>query len=110
MIRGYTLALAVLLAACGNKTFQSLCAAQVPAPAACNTACNPMPGAQTNCPSGYHCSADGKCDLFCSQSGGECGGGYACTADGYCVKTGSGPDSGPPTDTNCPAIHFSATP
>src|SRR5262249_30175580 len=66
----------LLAAACGTKPFESLCKAEVPPPAACNTACNPMPGAQNSCPGGYHCSGDGKCDLQCTTSGNECGNGY----------------------------------
>src|SRR5215470_11926285 len=92
---------------CGHKTFESLCAAQVPPPAACNTACSPTPGAGNTCPSGYHCSADGKCDLVCTAGGNECGDGYFCTADGYCVGNGNNP---PPVDSSCPQVHFQAKP
>ena len=80
----------MLTAACGDKSFESLCANQVPPPAACNTACNPAPGAQNDCPSGYHCSADGKCDILCTQAGNECGDGYSCTPDGRCVSGDGG--------------------
>jgi len=54
------------------------------------TACDPSPGAQNNCPSGYHCTADGKCDALCTPGGNECGDGYVCTPDGNCDPTGSG--------------------
>jgi hypothetical protein len=101
--------LTLLLAACGDKKFESLCANQVPPPAACNTPCDPAPGAPTECPAGFHCSADGKCDTFCTQGGNECGDGYSCTADGFCVSNGNG-SGDPPIDSDCPAVHVSATP
>lgn len=108
MIRGFLLGLVIVTAACGQKSNASLCVAQVPPPAACNVDCDPAPGAQNSCPAGYHCSPDGKCDLFCLPGGSECGNGYSCTADGRCVKGDVPPlDAGP--DTNCPAIEFSAT-
>lgn len=93
-----------LAAGCGDKTFPSLCAAAVPAPAGCNTACDPTPGAQTSCPVGYHCSADGKCDLQCTLTGGECGNDYSCTPDGFCIKTGGGGSNQP--DAPCPGLRF----
>jgi hypothetical protein len=49
------------------------------------TACDSSKDAATTCPGGYHCRADGTCDAYCSQSGGECGDGYRCTPDGRCV-------------------------
>ena len=92
---------------CGPKEFGSLCT-EVPAPPACETACDPLPGAANSCPAGFHCAADGKCDAQCTQFGNECGEGYACTADGYCIDD-SGPGmSGP--DANCPAINFTPMP
>ncbi|HEY6178780.1 MAG TPA: vWA domain-containing protein [Kofleriaceae bacterium] len=91
---------------CGAKTFESLCAGKVPAPAGCNTPCDPAPGAINNCISGFHCSPDGKCDAVCTLTGGQCGDGYACTADGHCVQNGN-PGTDP--DMNCPAVHFTAT-
>jgi hypothetical protein len=107
MIRGFLIGLVVLLAACGNKTFESLCTAQIPPPAGCDTACNPSQVA--SCPAGYHCSSGGKCDLFCTATGNECGDGYRCTADGNCAKTdGPGSGSGEP-DAACPALHFTPT-
>jgi hypothetical protein len=66
-----------------------------------------MPGAPISCPGGYHCSADGKCDLFCTRTGNECGDGYSCTADGFCVKNGGGGSNEP--DASCPALHFTPT-
>lgn len=98
------LGLAVLLAACGNKTFESLCVAQVPAPAACATACTPA-GA-SSCPGGFHCATGGTCDLFCTQTGNECGDGYSCTADGFCIKNGGGGSGSNEPDASCPALHF----
>jgi hypothetical protein len=91
MPRAIIFGLVLLTTACGNKSFESLCANQVPPPAACNTACDPAPGAQHNCPAGYHCSAGGKCDTLCTPTGNECGDGYSCTPDGYCVsRNGNG--------------------
>jgi hypothetical protein len=96
----------VLVAACGGKkTFDSVCANQVPPPAACNTSCDPAAGSTTACPSGYHCNAGGKCDAVCTPGGTECGSGFACTADGYCVDDGSG--GGGDVDA-CPSVHFTA--
>ena len=95
-------------AACGGHNgIGSLCD-QVPAPAACQTACDPTPGAVNSCPLGYHCNPQGTCDLQCTSNGGQCGNGYACTADGYCMNTGSN-GSGMP-DANCPAVHFAPMP
>lgn len=100
--------LALLTGACGKKTFDSLCATQVPPPANCNTPCDPAPGAANDCEVGLHCNADGKCDLQCTQGGGECGEGYNCTNDGFCVSDGSGSD-GPIIDAmDCPAVHVTA--
>jgi hypothetical protein len=79
----------------------------VPPPAACNTSCNPAPGSPSACPSGFHCSADSKCDISCTQAGGECGTGFVCTADGTCISDGV--DAGVIIDApDCPAIHFTA--
>jgi hypothetical protein len=81
------LGLALATVACGNgKTFPSLCDNQVPPPAACMIGCNPAPGAVNACPSGYFCSADGKCDAQCTLAGGQCGDGNSCTSDGHCVS------------------------
>jgi hypothetical protein len=94
-------------AACGSKNpGQDLCK-QIPAPAACMTQCDPSPGAQTSCPTGYHCTPDGTCDALCTPNGNQCGAGYTCTMDGQCMGTGSG---GPPLmDADCPSVHFSPT-
>jgi hypothetical protein len=91
---------------CGPKNADSLCN-QVPAPAACATACDPTPGAVNTCPSGYHCSPDGKCDLQCTQGGGECPEGDSCSTDGYCNQGSNQP---PDVDADCPAVHFTPTP
>ena len=74
-------------AACGGNgpSGVSVCENQVPPPAACQTACDPSPGAPTTCPGGYHCTEDGKCDAVCTQGGNECGDGYRCTPDGRCA-------------------------
>jgi hypothetical protein len=93
---------------CGPKEFGSLCDDPSNAPATCNTACDPLPGAANTCPSGWHCSADGFCDAQCTQGGSECGDGYTCTADGACVGDDDPGMSGP--DANCPAINFTPMP
>ena len=86
-----SLGLALAAMACGgNKTFPSLCANQVPPPAACATRCDNAPGAANTCPAGYYCSADGKCDAQCTLTGGQCGDGYSCTGDGRCVMGDGG--------------------
>jgi hypothetical protein len=109
MKRAVLLGLVLVVTACGNKAFQSLCANQVPPPAACATACDPSPGALNSCPAGYHCSADGKCDTLCTPTGNQCGDGYSCTLDGYCQSGGNGSNEPPPVDASCPAVHFAAT-
>ena len=93
----------VLVVGCGHTNPGSLCD-QIPAPPACMQACDPQPGAPNTCPSGYHCSPDGKCDAFCTPGGNQCGDGYTCTNDGSCVGNGSGSGMGP--DADCPAVHF----
>lgn len=86
-----SLGLALAAMACGsNKTFPSLCANQVPPPAACATRCDNAPSAPNTCPAGYFCSADGKCDAQCTLTGGQCGDGYSCTSDGRCVMGNGG--------------------
>jgi hypothetical protein len=81
-----SLGLALAAMGCGGKTFPSLCAAQVPAPMGCNATCDAAPAAPNSCPSGYYCSGDAKCNIQCTQGGGECGDGYGCTLDGRCVQ------------------------
>ncbi len=94
-MRGTLLSSAVfsiaVLAACGSNhnAGQSVCDNVVPAPAACMQACDPSPGAANTCPSGYHCTPDGKCDAVCTTGGGECGDGYTCTSDGQCQQIGA---------------------
>ncbi len=107
MNRLYAALFVATVAGCGPKNFDSLCN-QVPAPAACQQACDPTPGAPDTCPGGYHCSPDGTCDLQCTQGGGECGDGYVCSSDGYCNQDGTG--SAPDIDADCPAVHFTPTP
>jgi hypothetical protein len=76
----------LLCVACGGGSRgQSVCDNVVPAPLACMTSCDPAPNAAATCAGGYHCTADGTCDAFCTASGGECGDGYRCTPDGRCV-------------------------
>jgi hypothetical protein len=107
----FVLGLVLFTAACGgNKNpaggGESLCADQVPPPAACNTPCDPVSGA-ADCPDGFHCSPDGKCDTQCTATGNECGSGNTCTFDGLCQQ---GDDPGPPpVDADCPAVHFAPT-
>jgi hypothetical protein len=73
----------------GGKHGESICDNQVPPPAACMTTCDPTPGAANTCPSGYHCTPDGKCDAECTPNGGECGDGYHCTSDQPAALTGA---------------------
>jgi hypothetical protein len=106
MNRLYAVLLGVSAAACGGKSFGSLCD-QIPPPAACMEACDPQPGAPNTCTPGYHCSPDGHCDAQCLAGGDQCGEGYTCTADGFCQGgTGGGSD----VDANCPAVHFAPMP
>ena len=107
MTRVLFLGFVLLATACGSKSFESLCANQVPTPA-CNTPCTTAPGS-TDCPGGYHCSTQGKCDQFCTAGGGQCGDGYTCTSDGFCASSGSGGSGTPEPDANCPAVHATAT-
>jgi hypothetical protein len=104
----FAFAAGLTLVACGPKDFGSVCS-EVPAPAACMTACDPTPGAASTCVAGFHCSADGKCDAQCTVGGGQCGSGYMCTTDGYCVDDGSGSGGNGP-DASCPAINFTPMP
>lgn len=103
----FAFAATLTLAACGAKQFGSVCS-EVPPPEACQTACDPTPGAATSCPLGFHCSADGKCDAQCTPGGDQCGDGYTCTDSGYCVDN-QGPGSNGP-DASCPAITFTPMP
>jgi hypothetical protein len=108
MIRACIVVLVLLIVACGQKQPAGMCANQVPAPEACNTPCDPSPGAPDMCPDGYHCTPDGKCDALCTPGGTECGNGFVCTDDGRCEPDGGG-GSGDPPDA-CPAVQFTATP
>lgn len=85
MTRALLLGFVLLTAACGDKSFESICANQVPPPTACNTACDPSPTAGNSCPAGYHCTPGGKCDAVCTATGNQCGDGYTCTDDGQCM-------------------------
>lgn len=97
-----------LATGCGAKQFNSLCN-DVSAPAACNTPCDPLPGAPNTCPGGFYCNEDGKCDIQCTPAGNECGDGYVCTPDGRCMDDGSGSNN-PFPDADCPAINFTPMP
>lgn len=68
-------------------------------------ACNPNPSAADNCPGGFHCSGDGKCDIQCTATGGQCGTDYSCTPDGRCVQ---GPNGGGGDVDACPSAHVTA--
>jgi len=103
----FAFAATLTLAACGAKQFGSVCS-EVPPPEACQTACDPTPGAASSCPLGFHCSEDGKCDAQCTPGGDQCGDGYTCTDTGYCVDN-QGPGSNGP-DASCPAITFTPMP
>lgn len=107
MIRPSVAFALLLTAGCGSKTFASLCDI-VPAPEACQTACDPSPAAPSSCPAGYFCAADGQCDIQCTINGGQCGDGYACTDEGRCVDDSEAPQNGP--DANCPAVNFTPMP
>lgn len=99
----------MLATACGTKKTpgESLCVAMVPPPAACSTTCDPALGSPNACPGGFHCTADGKCDISCTQTGNECGTGFMCTAAGSCISDGV--DAGVIIDAPaCPAVHLTA--
>jgi hypothetical protein len=106
MNRLYAAVFVAAITGCGPKNPESLCNT-VPAPAACQQACDPTPGAANTCPGGYHCSPDGTCDLQCTQGGGECPEGFTCSTDGYCNNDETHP---PDVDANCPAVHFTPVP
>lgn len=106
MNRLYAVMFAATVAGCGPKNPESLCN-QTPAPTACQTVCDPQPGAPNTCPTGYHCSPGGMCDLQCTQGGGQCPDGQSCSTDGYCNVDGTNPID---VDANCPAVHFTPTP
>jgi hypothetical protein len=72
------------LAACGSKTFPSICTVQ-PAPTACSQKCTP--GGADTCPNGFYCDSNGNCDAQCTQMGSQCGSGYQCAPDGQCQST-----------------------
>jgi hypothetical protein len=108
MIRAcLALVLALTVAACGPKTFDSLCTA-IPTPEGCGKPCDPAPGAANTCDTGYYCSPDGACDIQCTLGGTQCGDDYACTTDGRCVEDHDPGMNGP--DANCPAVNFTPMP
>jgi hypothetical protein len=110
MTRSLVVVLALLATACGHKQPAGMCADQVPLPVGCEVTCDPAPGAPNSCPSGYHCTPDGKCDKSCTPTGGECGVGFLCTSDGSCFSDGNGSGDPPIDAADCPAVHFAATP
>jgi hypothetical protein len=98
-----------MIAGCGSKTNPgSVCnSVGLSASAVCSETCDP--NGANSCPSGYHCTGDGKCDAQCTQDGTfPCPDGYTCTADGTCQSDGS--NGGTPDAPVCPAIHFTAMP
>lgn len=93
--------------ACGDQRARTPCE-QVPTPAECKQACDPLPGAPNTCPAGFHCSPDGLCTAQCTAGGNQCGDNYVCTPDGSCESKDNGShDAGP--DAPCPAVHFAPT-
>jgi hypothetical protein len=85
MLRSLVLSCAVVaLAACGSKTFPSVCTEQPP-PSACSQTC--MSGGSNTCPDGFHCNSNGNCDAECLAGGSQCGSGYVCTPTGTCEST-----------------------
>ena len=103
MTRALYLGLALLAAACGDKSPESICSNQVPPPAACMTACNPAPTAANSCPTGFHCSPEGKCDASCTAAGGQCGDNSTCTDDGRCIDVNT-----PCTGLQCAVVDCAA--
>jgi hypothetical protein len=100
---------AALLAGCGPRgSLPGSKCDDANAPEECRVACDPRPGAPQVCAGGYHCSADGFCDQWCTPGSSECGAGYECTDDGRCVDDGVIGPSGP--DAACPNIVFNPTP
>jgi hypothetical protein len=74
-----------VLAACGGDTHGADVCLEDPPPAACETVCDPSPGAPQICQQGFHCGDDMHCTADCTVGGGECGSGYRCTGDGRCL-------------------------
>jgi hypothetical protein len=109
MTRALLLGSVLLVAACGNASITGTCADLASPPAACNATCNASSAAPDTCPTGFHCAANGKCDMQCTPTGNQCGDGASCTADGYCMSNGGG-GGGPPIDADCPAAHYTAMP
>ncbi len=100
---------ATLVMACGAKTNPSICdQAGLNSNPACSQTCDPSPGAAETCPSGFHCSPDGKCDAQCDATH-ACADGFTCDfSTGTCNLDPQG--SGSAVDMNCPAVHFTAMP
>ncbi len=108
MIRSTCLFLLLFMAACGsNGAASGPCASANPDPI-CNQTCDPAPGQPATCPTGFHCSPDGKCYAQCTSGGDECGDGYTCTYDGYCAP--GAPGMGDGSGGDCPRVAFTAKP
>ncbi len=84
-MRSLFLAASVVLVACGSDAGGVDLCLEVPPPEACETVCDPSPGAPQVCPIGFHCAADMHCTAECTAGGSECNDGYRCTGDGRCV-------------------------
>jgi hypothetical protein len=106
VMRVSSLAFVLFATACGPAHNASLCD-QNPPPPQCSIACDPTPGSQNACPSGFFCNTSGTCDAQCTPGGNECGDNAMCTADGQCVPTNGSNPPGP--DADCPAVNFTAT-
>lgn len=110
MIRSTCLFLLLFVAACGsNGAATGPCASANPDPI-CNQTCDPSPGQPATCPTGFHCSPDGKCYAQCTTGGDECGDGYTCTYDGHCQPGDPDPGMGDGSGSDCPRVAFTAKP
>lgn len=108
MIRSTCLFLLLFVAACGsNGAASGPCASANPDPI-CNQTCDPSPGQPATCPTGFHCSPDGKCYAQCTSGGDECGDGYTCTYDGHCQPGDPDPGMGDGSGSDCPRVAFTA--
>lgn len=75
----------VALGCGGEQNVPDLCKSGSQLPA-CQVACSPD-ATMAQCPSGSHCSADGRCAVDCTRGDDRCGSG-TCTAEGRCVERG----------------------
>jgi len=99
-----TIALAALVAACGNGQIGSAqlapCQTQPPAPE-CDDECT----ADEDCATGFYCGGDGTCTADCTVGGGQCGSGQECDDEGRCIDDGTGPDA-----ADCPGVGVQLSP